>query len=1047
MAARKQLAPLTVGDWATSKSEGYDSPGPWRVVAVNGDDLTVASSSYPDKHVESHRSFRRRDLVKIDKIDGLSVWYPLRGGSVWIHGTGLIRDDDRWLLDVDNYSEPQWIDTHDVANSDEYKVWIKEFLRSPNPIEMLGRGMATKYSQIQIAREYRKWLGIQQRASAGFSAIMSAPIKPAHHQLNVMARVLGDPRLRFLLADEVGLGKTIQAGLILRQLFLDDNVSKTAVVVPGPLMRQWERELGQKLNLQRLVENGSIQILSHEEISAVGNVDVLVVDEAHRFCRNEIHESLFESVEAAAVRTPHLLLLSATPLRSDPIALLQLLTLVDSRNYSMNDEEGFHHRFDARIAQARALGLLRGSVSKEIRKVLVQNIREHIPPDEVIESLLEVVTSEENQSPKLDSAISSLRTEIEERFRISRRVVRNRRSAIDPIDYPLPSRLVNLIEFRSFETNLINEFIESWRERSQENNWSTVWPVFLEMIHHALAGATTLLGWIRTRSTDLRNSVALPIFDTELNFLSEYLYQFSGKMDRADLVIQYISNELQDQESSNRKAEKIVVSTGFPTQAEYIYKGLHDEFGSRIVSHLASRSHVENDSDVIAFSSDNQVQVLVIDSSAEEGLNLQIADKMVNIDLPWSVNRLEQRLGRTDRFTDGKARDAQYCIYVEPDNKLLMVFIDFLKEATGIFEESVATAQKSLARLSVEFAECIWLEGLDYINVDFQNIRSQIEYEKDEVMELEDLESQSAFGDYPADLYQLLQDFEDNEDETTLGKPFENALEYLGIKQTMSSIDSKVFEYQIDKSLKRTPRIPAVRQGYVQRNLAKLSTLSRPQAINHPGTELIRIGNSMVETIDALFRKDDQCKVAIGWNSNPELIRPFIEVDLEVEICPDFSYLREIIPRGDLRRVRRRVSSTFPDQIITLRFSDTGEIISDDNAFWEPYVVSLNGRSLQEAIDRRGSFIPLVDLILENYEKWVMADISEKVSQAVEHSLADYDRRLKSLKTWRSGSVIDEIRIETDIYDELVYALENPKMQILSLAVVIHSHEPLEVFE
>jgi hypothetical protein len=76
-----------------------------------------------------------------------------------------------------------------------------------------------------------------------------------------------------------------------------------------------------------------------------------------------------------------------------------------------------------------------------------------------------------------------------------------------------------------------------------------------------------------------------------------------------------------------------------------------------------------------------------------------------------------------------------------------------------------------------------------------------------------------------------------------------------------------------------------------------------------------------------------------------------------------------------------------------------------------------------------------------------MADISEKVSQAVEHSLADYDRRLKSLKTWRSGSVIDEIRIETDIYDELVYALENPKMQILSLAVVIHSHEPLEVFE
>ena len=1046
MAARKQLPAFAVGDWVISKPGGQEFPGPWRVIAVNGDNLTVASSSYPDKRVESHQSFRKRDLKKIDEVGGLSVWCPLHGGSVWIHGTGLLRDNDRWFLDLDNYSEPQWVDTGDVENSAEYRVWIKEFLRSPNPLEMLGRGMATNYNKIQVAREYRKWLELQQKSSAGFSAIMSAPIKPAHHQLNVMARVLGDPRLRFLLADEVGLGKTIEAGLILRQLFLDNNISNAAVVVPGPLMRQWERELRQKLNLQRLIENESIQIYSHDEISTVKDVDVLVVDEAHRFCRGESHESHFESLKAVALRNPRLLLLSATPLRSDPIVLLQLLTLVDSRNYAMNEEEVFRHRFNARIEQARALGLLRGSLSKEIRTVLVQNIREHIPHDEVIGRLLEVVATEEDQSSKLEQAISSLQTEIEERFRISRRVVRNRRSAIDPTDYPLPSRSVNMIEFKNFETDLINEFIESWRERSQESEWSTVKPIFLEMIHHALAGSTALREWIRDRFASLRDSVAMAIFDTEPSLLSEYLYRFSGNMDRASLAIQHIANELRNPDLSNLVAKKIVVSSGFSTQAHYIYESLRNTFGSKVVGHLVSRSNVDNDSDVIAFSSDDQVEVLVIDSSAEEGLNLQIADKMFNIDVPWSVNRLEQRLGRIDRFVGGNVRDAHYDIYIEPDNRLQTVFMDFLEKGTGVFEESVATAQKSLARLSVEFAEHIWLVGVDHVSVDFQNFRSQIEKDKDEVMELEDLESQSALGDYPLHLYQLLQDFEANEVESTFLEPFENAINDLGIIQTETTIDSKVFDYQVDKSRNRTPRIPAIRQDSIQRNLARRGTLSRKQAVNHPGIELIRTGSLMVETIDSYFRKDDQCQVAIGWNANSDLIRPFVEVELEVEICPDFSYLKNLLPRGDFRRVRRRVSSTFPDQIITLRFSDTGELIPEDKVFWDSNVVQLNGTSLQEAIDRRGSFVPLVELIVENYEEWVMAEIAPQVSSAVEHSSADYERRLNSLRTWRYGSVIDEIKLETDIIDEMVYALEHPKIHILSLAVVIHSYEPLEVF-
>src|SRR5262249_7940096 len=81
----------------------------------------------------------------------------------------------------------------------------------------------------------------QRRRSRGFPAVLSAPVELYEHQLDAVARVLSDPVLRYLLADEVGLGKTVEAGLIMRQLLLDDPEARVLVAVPGLLVQQWER--------------------------------------------------------------------------------------------------------------------------------------------------------------------------------------------------------------------------------------------------------------------------------------------------------------------------------------------------------------------------------------------------------------------------------------------------------------------------------------------------------------------------------------------------------------------------------------------------------------------------------------------------------------------------------------------------------------------------------------------------------------------------------------------------------------------------------------
>ena len=124
---------------------------------------------------------------------------------------------------------------------------------------------------------------VEQRAAyRGFTAAASATVLPYQHQLDVLSRVTGDPVMRFLLADEVGLGKTIEAGLVMRQLLLDDPHASIVVLVPRVLVSQWISELVDRLALGRCMTR--ILVAPYEAIAEVmtRRPDLLVIDEAHR---------------------------------------------------------------------------------------------------------------------------------------------------------------------------------------------------------------------------------------------------------------------------------------------------------------------------------------------------------------------------------------------------------------------------------------------------------------------------------------------------------------------------------------------------------------------------------------------------------------------------------------------------------------------------------------------------------------------------------------------------------------------------------------------
>ena len=155
----------------------------------------------------------------------------------------------------------------------------------------------------------------QRGACGGMSGLISSVIALEPHQVEVVRRVLRDPVQRYLLADEVGLGKTIEAGVLIRQYVLDDpGGHRILILAPPALVVQWQRELRARFLLGYALED-SIQVLSidagpEQLLEQVRWAGMLVIDEAHHLSDNPV---LYRTLREAITTTPRLLLLSATP--------------------------------------------------------------------------------------------------------------------------------------------------------------------------------------------------------------------------------------------------------------------------------------------------------------------------------------------------------------------------------------------------------------------------------------------------------------------------------------------------------------------------------------------------------------------------------------------------------------------------------------------------------------------------------------------------------------------------------------------------------------
>lgn len=299
--------------------------------------------------------------------------------------------------------------------------------------------------QTTAAREQLlAWRDAAWATTGGVIGLAAARIRALPHQLLAAQRALSDRQVRFLLADEVGLGKTIEAGLVIQSLLAIKPSLRVLIIVPGALISQWFLELhvrfgGQSflmLDHERLrgyagnpweaeqfvlASSRAVEELSgkHALRLATSKWDVVVVDECHRM---QPGGALFNRVAVLSKASPHVLLLSATPARQHADAYLALLHLLQPQVWRLDEREAFAARLAAHDRVVALLSRTLAAADPEL-PALAAAWREAAPGDAELERRAGALAAD-------PAARAGLVAYVREHLQLDRRVIRNRRQVL-----------------------------------------------------------------------------------------------------------------------------------------------------------------------------------------------------------------------------------------------------------------------------------------------------------------------------------------------------------------------------------------------------------------------------------------------------------------------------------------------------------------------------------------------------------------------------------------------------------------------------------------
>ena len=484
--------------------------------------------------------------------------------------------------------------------------------------------------------------------------------------------------LRFLLADDPGAGKTIMAGLLIKELIARGDVERCLVVAPGSLVEQWQDELGEKFNLEfdilsrDMIENSRsgnpfndrnhliarLDVLSRNEALQEKLVrsqewDLAIADEAHRmsasyFSGDVKYTRRYQLGQKLGQICRHLLLMSATPHNGKEEDFQLFMALLDGDRFEGRFRDGVHY--------ADAQDMMRRLTKEELFKFdgtrlfperLAYTVKYHLSDAEasLYWRVTEYVREEMNRVKRFSEEDGKKRNNVGFALQILQRRLASSPAAI----YHSLKRRREKLDNELAEARLIargkraalghddeyvsNEVLGNIDEYGEED---------IEAFEDAISTTATTAETIEQLEIEVETlksleQQALGVLrsgkDTkwlELNKILDDDLMIDGDGNRRKLII---FTEARD--TLQYLADKIRTRLGKPENVDVIHGGVTREERRKVIKR---------------FMQDRELMVLVANDAAGEGVNLQRGHLMVNYDLPWNPNKIEQRFGRIHRI-------------------------------------------------------------------------------------------------------------------------------------------------------------------------------------------------------------------------------------------------------------------------------------------------------------------------------------------------------------------------------------------------------------
>lgn len=561
-------------------------------------------------------------------------------------------------------------------------------------------GSFDKPEQINALESAIKWSSASVVEDNKMLSPFHGAIEIEDYQLEPVARALRLPRVNLLIADDVGLGKTIEAGLVLEEMIARGRVHKVLIVTPASLTLQWQSEMAEKFQLDfKIIDRDyllklrrefgvsanpftsyprliiSMDYFKREQVKSLFDQslktkkslkswDMLIIDEAHNFAPSGKQHYIKDSdrtklLKHIAPHFEHKIFLTATP------------------------HNGFTHSFTGLLELLDPLRFSRGPTinHQQLNAVMIRRLKEQISSKNFAKRVIDTIVVPKNS---ID----------EERFSLLDEYIKSRLENSDTIQL---SFALTMLKKRLLSSPLAFARSIAWHKFAIDHNKDAI-------TDEKLLNRITQLA-LEDYSDDkekeqneeiavIETSKTMPPLTKREKDILEKLIQISNNLkDKADekakKLLEFIDNKLKDNGRWNN--ERLIIFTEYKDTLEYLKNLLNEEERVLTLSGGDTKENREIIKREFQKSPDeSSVRVLIATDAASEGLNLQhYCRYLIHYEIPWNPNKMEQRNGRIDRH--GQKSDKVFIYHFLHEDSQDSKFLEVLVEKVQTMREDLGS--------------------------------------------------------------------------------------------------------------------------------------------------------------------------------------------------------------------------------------------------------------------------------------------------------------------------------------------------------------------